>query len=87
MIQPVDEHDLASFENEAALIRKMTQQDFRLAAFRVGNWNKDLSPWKAPAVFGRACYQTDLFQGAAAASPSLWFPGFEEFMKTHEIRL
>ncbi len=33
-----------------------------------------------------AVYQTDLFAGAAAASPSVWFPGFTDYMKTHEIR-
>ncbi|WP_352398734.1 esterase [[Clostridium] aminophilum] len=31
-------------------------------------------------------YQTDVFEGAAAASPSVWFPGFIDYMKKHEIR-
>lgn len=31
-------------------------------------------------------YQTDVFKGAAAASPSVWFPGFTDYMRTHEIR-
>ena len=33
-----------------------------------------------------AAYQTDIFCGAAAASPSIWFPGFTDYMKSHEIR-
>lgn len=33
-----------------------------------------------------AAYQTDLFEGVAAASPSMWFPGFADYMKDHEIR-
>ena len=33
-----------------------------------------------------AAYQTDLFRGVAAASPSLWFPGFSEYMQAHTIR-
>ena len=33
-----------------------------------------------------AAYQTDLFAGVAAASPSIWFPGFADLMKTREIR-
>ncbi|MBQ6594996.1 MAG: esterase [Clostridia bacterium] len=33
-----------------------------------------------------AAHQTDLFSGVAAASPSVWFPGFTEFMRTHPIR-
>ena len=28
-----------------------------------------------------ASYQTDVFDGVAAVSPSVWFPGFGEFMK------
>lgn len=32
-----------------------------------------------------AVYQTDVFEAAAAASPSVWFPGFLDYMKTHEI--
>ena len=33
-----------------------------------------------------AAYQTDVFQGVAAASPSLWFPGFTDYMKRNQIR-
>ena len=31
-----------------------------------------------------ASYQTDRFAGIAAASPSVWFPGFLSYMKEHE---
>ena len=33
-----------------------------------------------------AAYQTDLFKGVAAASPSIWFPEFLEYMRDHEIQ-
>ena len=33
-----------------------------------------------------AVYQTDVFSGVAAASPSMWFPGFIDYMKEHEIK-
>lgn len=33
-----------------------------------------------------AAYQTDIFSGVAAASPSVWFPGFIDYMKEHEIK-
>ena len=33
-----------------------------------------------------AVYQTDLFRGAAAASPSVWFPDFTGYMQQHRIR-
>lgn len=32
-----------------------------------------------------AGYQTDRFSGIAAASPSIWFPGFDEYMNSHTI--
>ena len=33
-----------------------------------------------------AAYQTDIFEGVAAASPSMWFPGFDDYMKKNEIK-
>ena len=33
-----------------------------------------------------AVYQTDAFKGAAAASPSVWFPGFTDYMNANKIR-
>ena len=33
-----------------------------------------------------AVYQTDVFQGVAAVSPSVWFPGFLDYMKVHSIQ-
>ena len=32
-----------------------------------------------------AAYQTDLFSGIAAASPSVWFPGFSDYIKERKI--
>ncbi len=124
LIQPVDAHDLAVIEGEVAAIEAETK-DFFLIALRVGSWNRDLSPWTAPPVFGSepfgcgardtldailplctdrsktydiggyslaglfalwAAHETDAFAGAAAVSPSMWFPGFAEYLKTHPIR-
>ena len=125
LIQPADEHDLSGIENEVALIAANCDKSFRLIAVKVDNWNTDLSPWKAPAVFGKedfgggaeetlaeilklcsdesktyyiggyslaglfalwASYRTDVFRGVAAASPSVWFPGFADYMKENEIK-
>lgn len=33
-----------------------------------------------------AAYRTELFKGVAAASPSMWFSGFADFMKENEIK-
>ena len=123
LIQMVDDHDLEVMEGEVAAIQKNVDS-FRLVAIKTKNWNRDLSPWQAPAVFGQenfggcaagtlaevlklcsdgsktyfiggyslsglfalwAAYQTKVFAGVAAASPSIWFPGFVEYMKGHGI--
>ena len=52
LIQPVGDHDLPEIENEVADIKKLTSVDFQLIAVKVENWNRELSPWNAPAVFG-----------------------------------
>ncbi len=52
LIQPVGSHDLDGLEREADYIRQETGLDFALVAVRVDDWNRDLSPWIAPAVFG-----------------------------------
>ena len=109
LIQLTGDHELSVLKNEVEEIRKRTSTDFRLIAAKVDDWNYELSPWKAPAVFGNedfgdgavrtleqiltlctdksrtyyiggyslaglfslwAAYQTDVFSGIAAASPS-----------------
>ena len=125
LIQMVDSHDGELLEAEVAGIQILTKQDFCLLSFPVENWNRDLSPWAAPAVFGKedfgdgagrtlqdvlrfctapdktyilggyslaglfalwvAC-QTDVFSAVAAASPSVWFPGFIDYLKVHEMK-
>ncbi len=125
LIQPVDDHDIEELENEFITIINSCDMNVRLIAVRIDDWNRDLSPWEAPAVFGKesfgngasetlgellelcgdksrtyyiggyslaglfalwAAYQTDVFKGAAAASPSMWFPGFTEYMRKNEIK-
>ena len=53
LIQMIDDHDHEGMESEVAEIRKLTDADFYLIAIKVQNWNADLSPWPAPAVFGK----------------------------------
>ena len=126
LIQPVDEHDLSFIDNEIKEIKRLTNdKDFLLIAFKVNNWNKDLSPYKAKAVFGKddfgdgapstlkeilevcndknktyiiggyslaglfaiwASYNTNIFKGVAAASPSIWFPDFISYMEDNKIK-
>lgn len=130
LIQTADDHDMELIEKEISYIREYTGgRDFCLITVKVDDWNKDLSPWPAPAVFGnedfgegapetldfllkkvllpcdpdtarrRRIYlggyslaglfalwagcRTDAFDGIAAASPSIWFPGFAEYMRNN----
>lgn len=53
LIQMVGEHDLPGVEREITEIRRLTDMDFRFIAVKVNNWNQDLSPWNAAAVFGK----------------------------------
>ena len=128
LIQPVDEHDIEVLDNEVAEIQDNTDKQFSLIAFKIEDWNNELSPWEAPPAFGKksfgsgatdtlefieskliptvkekydftddvqvilggyslaglfslwTSYKSNTFSGIAAASPSVWFNGWEEFM-------
>ena len=125
LIQPADSYDLAGIKSEYEAIARNCETCFHLIAVKIDDWNNDLSPWEAPAVFGKdgfgggasktldrmlelccennkkyyiggyslaglfalwAAYQTDVFDGVAAASPSVWYPGFGDYMKSNIIK-
>lgn len=125
LIRPVDAREYDLLESEAGMLKELSATDFYLIAVMVEDWNLELSPWKAPAVFGKAEFgggaketlteilklcgdrsvhyliggyslaalfslwaatQTDVFDGVAAASPSVWFPGFTEHMRQNRVR-
>ena len=125
LIQMVDDHDLSMIENEVKIIKDKVGDDFLLIAFKIDDWNNDLSPWQAPAVFGNegfgrgasetllevlselndsnkkyyiggyslaglfalwTAFNTDKFNGVGSASPSVWFPGFIDYMKDNTIK-
>ena len=134
LLQMADEHELKSMDNEIAAIAQGTAHPFLFAAVPVESWNDALSPWEAPAVWGKqgfggkaadtlsflteqviptlkqrfhlpenvkiilggyslaglfalwASTQTALFSDVAAASPSVWFPGWMEFEQQHPIQ-
>ena len=120
-------------ESEVTAIAQSAHH-FLFAAIPVENWNDALSPWEAPAVWGKqgfggkaadtlrflmeqviptlkrqfrlpedikiilggyslaglfalwASTQANLFCGIAAASPSVWFPGWMEFEQQHPMQ-
>lgn len=53
LIQPVDENDIKVLDREVELISNHVGENFLMVAFKISNWNNDLSPWNAPAVFGK----------------------------------
>ncbi len=53
LVQPADDNDLELMDSEAAWIEAHTDVPFLLAAFRIRDWNEQLSPWPAPPVFGK----------------------------------
>ena len=52
LIQPTGEHELSTLDKEVEHIKSLTDTSFMFSAFEVTNWNKELSPWSAPPVFG-----------------------------------
>ncbi len=132
LIQPADSYDLAGLDREAELLAE-GGRGFLLCAFRVEDWNRELSPWDAPPVFGRegfghgagdtlrdvealipaaaeayglpeeipvilggyslaglfalwSAWERDGFAAVAAASPSVWFPGWMEWASARPPR-
>ena len=133
LLQMTGEHELQSIDHEVT-VTAQSGRNFLFAAIPVESWNDALSPWEAPAVWGKqgfggkagetlrflteqviptlrqnfnlpenvriilggyslaglfalwASTQTDLFYGVAAASPSVWFPGWMEFEQQHPIQ-
>ena len=133
LLQMTSEHELQSMEGEVAAIAQSAHH-FLFAAIPVKSWNDELSPWEAPAVWGKESFggnavgtlrflteqaipalkkqfalpenvriilggyslaglfalwastQIALFSGVAAASPSVWFPGWMEFEQQRPIQ-
>ena len=133
LLQMTGEHELQSMDYEVSVIAQ-NSRNFLFAAIPVESWNDALSPWEAPAVWGKqgfggnaadtlrflteqviptleqqfhlpenvkiilcgyslaglfalwASTQTKLFYSVAAASPSVWFPGWMEFEQRHPIQ-
>ena len=75
LIQPMDERDVAGFEHEAELIAARTHEPFALAGLVVEDWNRDLSPWEAPPVFGKEPFGN----GAAATLAYIAEKGYSGF--------
>ena len=130
LVQLVSDYELSFMEQEYACIQEVLPgKEFLLLGIMISDWNEELSPWKAPAVFGKEdfgdgaektlndleqeltafvngnrticlggyslaglftlwqAYQKELFQGIAAVSPSVWFPGFLDYARQNTIHV
>ena len=130
LIQPVDENDISVLDNEVKHIEENTDRNFSLVAFKIEDWNSELTPWEMPLLRGKGnfgdgatrtlefikndlipalseCintgnneikyilggyslaglfslwsgYQTDIFEGIVAVSPSVWYKGWIEYVE------
>lgn len=124
LLQPVDGHGQEDMDITLAELDRRLGAGYCLRAFPVEDWNVELSPWAAPAVFGGTAFgagaeetlkrilahcgepgktyllggyslaglfalwagtRTGVFQGVAAASPSVWFPGWTAYLRGHPL--
>ena len=134
LIQPVDEHDMQLLDNEVKYISENVDKNFSLAAFKIEDWNSELTPWEMPLLRGKgnfgdgadktlefikeklipslaefmniqeknvkyilggyslaglfslwSGYQTDIFDGIAGVSPSVWYKDWIKFVKNNKI--
>ena len=56
LLQMTDEHELQHMDNEISAIAQGSAHSFLFAAVPVKNWNDELSPWEAPAVWGKESF-------------------------------
>ena len=52
LIRPVGRHEAEMQDQLADALYAEVREPFLLAGFEVEDWNRDLSPWKEPPVFG-----------------------------------
>ena len=55
LLQMTGEHELQSMDSEVAAIAQSAHH-FLFAAIPVESWNDELSPWEAPAVWGKESF-------------------------------
>ena len=54
LVQLISDYELSFMEQEYAQIKESAAgQEFLLLGVMIDDWNEELSPWKAPAVFGK----------------------------------
>ncbi len=52
LIQPIEKDHTKTLDHQAGIISAGTDRPVLFAAFKVGDWNREMSPWSADPVFG-----------------------------------
>ena len=126
IIQASEEREEEMLKEEVRILQENGRDVFLIGVY-VEEWNRDLSPWKMKAVFGKddfggeaektlayieenivkkypqkkiilggyslaglfalwAGYRSSSFQGIAGVSPSVWFEGWDSFIRENEMQ-
>ena len=83
LIQPVDEHDMQLLDNEVKYISENTDKNFSLAAFKIEDWNSELTPWEMPLLRGKGNFGDGAGKTLEFIKEKL-IPSLAEFMNIQE---
>ena len=83
LIQPVDEHDIDVLDNEVRYISENTSKNFSLAAFKIDDWNSELTPWEMPLLRGKGNFGNEAGKTLEFIKDKL-IPSLAEFMNIQD---
>lgn len=83
LIQPVDEHDIDALDNEVRYISKNISKNFSLAAFKIDDWNSELTPWEMPLLRGKGNFGNEAGKTLEFIKEKL-IPSLAEFINIQE---
>ena len=83
LIQPVDEHDIDVLDNEVRYISENISKNFSLAAFKIDDWNSELTPWEMPLLRGKGNFGNEAGKTLDFIKEKL-IPSLAEFINIQE---
>ncbi|WP_314394637.1 esterase [Leptotrichia shahii] len=86
LIQPVDEHDIDALDNEVRYISENISKNFSLAAFKIDDWNSELTPWEMPLLRGKGNFGNEAGKTLEFIKEKL-IPSLAEFINIQDKNL
>ena len=83
LIQPVDEHDIDFLDNEVRYISENISKNFSFAAFKIDDWNNELTPWEMPLLRGKGNFGNEAGKTLEFIKDKL-IPSLAEFMNIQD---